>query len=151
MDGSDRWFAVGVALAEHAAHPGTALSTVEAVEIALDAAQDALLRHDGRESGKFSYMSHAIKWKLRDVYKSPRVRPAQLPPARVEHDFAPAAIDRVAARSLVLLLTDKQRHVIFALYFAGLTVDQAAEWLDLPRTAVISLRHRALERMRKAA
>jgi DNA-directed RNA polymerase specialized sigma24 family protein len=122
------------------------------VEVALDAAQDALLRHDGREHGRRAYLTRAVKWRLADAYKhAGRVQPTSAPPERIIHDFAAEAIDRLLARSLIGRLTDRQRSVVFALYYLGLNNDQAAAFLGLPRTAVASLRHRALQRMRKAA
>jgi DNA-directed RNA polymerase specialized sigma24 family protein len=143
---------VGAALAEHRGHPGNGLSSADVVEVALDAAQDALLRHDGRERGRRTFLARAIKWRLGDVYRQAgRVQPVAVPPERIAHDFATGTIDRLLVRSLVAGLTERQKAVVFALYYVGLSVDEAAELLGLRSTAVASLRHRALERMRKSA
>jgi DNA-directed RNA polymerase specialized sigma24 family protein len=149
---ADRRFAVRVALAEHRGHPGSALGSDAVVELAVDAAQDALLQHDGREHGRRAFLARAIKWRLADAYRrAGRVQPVAEPPDRVAHDFVAETIDRVLARSLIAGLTERQKAVVFALYFVGLDVDDTAERLGLRRTAVVSLRHRALERMRRQA
>jgi len=146
---AEQRFAIRLAIYEHRGHPGSNLSLDEAVIVALDAAQDALLRHDGRESGKVSYLAHAIKWRLKDAYRNAGRFDDREPPPRVQPDFVPDLIDRLYARAVINKLTEKQKRVIFGLYYARLNIDQTAEWLDLAPTSVVSLRHRALESMRR--
>src|SRR5262245_1622143 len=112
---AEQRFAIRLAAVEHRGHPGSNLSLDEAIIVALDAAQDALLRHDGRESGKVSYLARAIKWRLADAYREAARFDRREPPPRIERDFVPALIDRLYAQAAIKRLTQKQRHVIFGL------------------------------------
>src|SRR5437879_4345838 len=62
----------------------------------------------------------------------------------------PDAASAVAVREAVVALPDRQRAVIVARYFAGLSIEETAGALHCARGTVKSLAHKALQNLRRA-
>jgi RNA polymerase sigma-70 factor, ECF subfamily len=154
-----RSFLLNIAWGEHETHGGRngILSLDDVNQVALDAGADALRRHDGRVEGGYSFLARAATWRIADAY---RAAARTTPVSESSEDVLAArggspdpvgsrVVGRILVQELVAALPVKQRQVVFACYFVGLTQTQAAAYLGMNETAVASLRHRALERMRR--
>jgi RNA polymerase sigma factor (sigma-70 family) len=127
------------------------LAVVLDPDIALDAVQDAFEQGLRRPP---SDDRNVPGWLFRTALRRAlRVR-LRKPPRQVDATYRSeldAALDRIETHRLLTLLTQRQRAIVVAHYFLGLSQDEIAELLGIRRGTVGATISQALTRMRQEA
>lgn len=122
-------------------------------ERALDGLQDAFeegLRHPPRDDRNLEGWLYrvALRKTRRGLFRSRREGP--IGERAVKDDLA-AMIDRLEVGRLLALLTERQRAILVAHYYLGLTQDEIADALGVKRGTVSATVSQSLARMREVA
>ncbi len=128
---------------------GAVLAVVLDPEVALDAVQDAFetgLREPPAVNANLTgwLFRVAVRRAMRARLRRP---PHQIPIAHI--DQFGQALDRIATRRLLELLTRRQRSIVVAHYFLGLRQEEIAGLLHVRRGTVGATISQALSRMRE--
>jgi len=120
---------------------------------ALDGLQDAFeegLRHPPRDDRNLEGWLYrvALRKTRRGLFQSKREGPIG---ERAGEDDIAAIIDRLEVGRLLALLTERQRAIVVAHYYLGLTQDEIAEALGVKRGTVSATVSQSLARMREVA
>ena len=122
-------------------------------ERALDGLHDAFeegLRHPPRDDRNLEGWLYrvALRKTRRGLFQSKREGP--IGEGAVPDDAA-AILDRLEVGRLLALLTERQRAIVVAHYYLGLTQDEIAAALDIRRGTVSATVSQSLARMREGA
>ena len=122
-------------------------------ERALDGLQDAFeegLRHPPRDDRNLEGWLYrvALRKTRRGLFQSKREGPIG---ERAVPDDVAAILDRLEVGRLLALLTERQRAIVVAHYYLGLTQEEIADVLGVKRGTVSATVSQSLARMREVA
>jgi RNA polymerase sigma-70 factor, ECF subfamily len=134
------------------------LAIDDLIQIGWVAAREALISHDGRTLGSYSYIAQAVRWRILDAYRHEAQEPQVTRSEREFHeiasaldrrDFSDRAVRRLDLARAMKRLRPDYRRVLFEVQVLDRPYDEVAAECGITLGALKSLHHRALEQLRQ--